>query len=640
MNNKFLTNALLSSAVALAFLCSCSAGVNLNDMEKDAELNLNVALPIGQVTTKMSDFLGSIKTGDNLKIASEGDSANARIALFYHMEVNQPFTRFGSNFATKIKATNSGTLPLGVAATAAGQTKYNTGNEVKISIPVTFPDINTSKFFDSTGRIDSILVADANLNLTITLGGALATQSAKFRGLRIGSSDIQFSATGTPSFSTADGDLNFGQKMSKRIIHQFTINLMKDRNYLNTQTKPTLDQCEFNAKNDITIDLIFTVDNDVTVDATDVINYDFNFTANRYLAIWGWFITSNKLGDERQIDLNKEWKSTDDQIGWSDIKDLHLPLADPKIDMTIHTQVAGPLMLNLEELTVQEQGKSKHYATFYDDETGNNEQYLNWLVIPDDSLVNYKKETAKNGYDRAYTNTLHIGAKPSEGNLADLFKARPDYVNYKFDVKLNKNSKYYLQQRVTDKDNVDLDIDITMPMEFNKGLSLVAPEFKFDVDLSSIKVNGNNLNVDIDINDLSLMLDCESTIPFDIKVPFTFLDSLDQPIVINNFIDDNTDTLYIVAPTDIVNGYVQTPSSFMRKIAISPDEFKKFQDVRKLAISPIIESNDNSAFKNTTTVVLRNNSSLSVKLKASAALKAVLDLDKEDKEDKKQNTNN
>ena len=633
MKKLFFTRAsLLTTAVCAVLFVSCKSDVNVNDIDPGAEIEANVALPVGKISTTIKDYMGKLHFNDNAYIeANETAKEAGRLEFKFHTTNKQPFTNFGADFAGTLGATGGpATLPIGAALAAEG--KSTLPSPYTAPLPVKFTGINNPDFFKSTGRIDSMLIANADLELTVSFTGTLAAEQSKISQIQLTSPNINF---GQPVyFSASDGTLKFNETMKEHIIHQFSLCLMKDKKYLETQSNPTLAECEENVTDQITVNAVISTSpgETINVGAADGMQVSFNFKVNRYYAIWGWFNVNNKLRDKSIIDLNKEMPGKDDEIGWKDIKAANLPLAEPRIDIKVKTEVAAPLNLNVQEVSVTARNddgtaKDTRKAHFEDPETGEIVTYLKWPVIPDEQLENFKTEA----YNTQHTNTLNLTHEKKKGDLANLFRARPDEIAYQFDVEMRKG-KYYLQQRVTDRDTVDLDIDITLPFIFNQGLDLQSPDFEFDADLSDLKMKMDSL--DIEMENLKLILDVANTIPLAVKVGVTFMkeDGSAVDIKIN---ETGSDTIYVAAATAVdENGVTlkDQPTKSLASISLKAEDFEKFADVKKMKIAATIQTD--KALKEGDRVVVTQYDGLSITLKASASLKKLLNL-KEIEEDKK-----
>lgn len=618
MNNHRFVSVRLLAVLCVTLFFSCQSGVYLDEIDKTAEVDASVALPIGRISFPLKAFLGHMQITDDIYIEPNMEEA-ARLELKYHGKFLRPYTYLGENFDRELYTTNS--LPsvlIGQEAVQNGKSQYD--QQITVSVPVTFSDINTESFFRSVGRLDSVLIADAGFELIMSLKGGLASQSDKITAIKITSDDITLSA---PIEFTSP--LSFGVPMQKN-MQNFSINFMKDRHLLDNGTNLTLEDCENNVNRGVTLDVtLYSGNTPITVSADDEIAISLSLETTSYAAVWGWFHINSKQRDNQTIRLEDELPSGEDKIGWKDIKALNLPLAEPSITMTVAAEIAAPMNLEIKGISVNalnEDGtvKETRKATF-----NNGSETYTWPIITDAMLVNYATEI----YNKTYSNSITFDE--NRGHLDELFQARPDEVSYEYEVVLEENSKHYLQQRVSDQDGVDLDVDVVLPFVFNKGLNLHSPDFTFDLSLSSINVE--QAEIDIDLQDLNLILDMENTLPLGVQVVYAFLDSEGNKLDFHNILgsDENTeggDTLSIPASVDIDSKglpNLENPAKATHRIRFDQTELDRIGDIEKMQITAIIKTDD-AAFEHTDRVVVTQEEGIAITVKASAALKAIIDL--------------
>lgn len=673
--------ALMPIAIGFALLTSCQADVDLENVDKTIEMEMNVAAPVGQVSVTISDFLQNINKSIEQNGMSIAPDERRTLTFYYSYEIDRPF---GTLTTEELIGTMRTTSPISTSldlttVLPAGTTIYGPyEGDLPVNINIPFGGLNGPTFLSDFGRVDSIIIADANFSINLSKSSSLNIKESQIKQIEIKSDDIHFTDPTNAIFTVSQ----FGNKINNRIRRDFSINFMKDRNFL-TLNNIEEEDCNQNVRSSVpaqvVVSLSLAAGESLTIPSDARINVDFEFGVNAYKAMWGFFKASNKLRSDSTINFNE----VPGMEFWKDMKSLKLPLAEPEISMTATTQVAGPLTLDLDHLYVQtadENGNpigDPHYATF----GGGKSHTYQWDFIEYNQLGSTQNDNNSfetQVYNQEFKNTYVLTADDSHGNLDELLNIRPDIMSYAFQVRVRKpvkndglmpsyerRQKLYLQQRMTDYDKVKLNMDVKLPFVFGKGLELAYPD-TIDVNWSGFNldslVNSMNMNLDnteIKASDLCLYIDVRNTFPLDIDFEYDLckedfskilgFDSILQVIDENGNPKPYTPYLLNIKANEAFNQGEPVPGQYGTTrfiIRVNKDRINSLSEVRHILFKATVKGADDaisthnidviqadgttiSQTISSNTISLKSDAKLTIKLSASAELAAVLSFDKE-----------
>ena len=196
-----------------------------------------------------------------------------------------------------------------------------------------------------------------------------------------------------------------------------------------------------------------------------------------YHAVWGMFKPSGDMSDENEIVLTEAWD------GYRLLKDLSLPLSDPRIDLAITTKIAGALVLHGDYLYVTGTDGQKVNATF----NGSTELYKYYTPSEYLSLNSAIGDSA----------TMHLlfDKDPARGRIDRLFTVHPEKLGYKFSVDFNRQETP--QIRIGNDAGIQLEAACSVPFMFNEGVSLSYSDTITDIDLSQLTLDSLLAEVEI-----------------------------------------------------------------------------------------------------------------------------------------------
>lgn len=587
----------LSMALGTMFVSGCKSDVDFSNIDKKAEIDMALALPVGSMSAKINDFIGSEQVREHLEVNDEGV-----LQFNFDYDISRPYTTIDVK-DYMAKADQSITIKSQTGATITGATT------LVLPIVLTLDDCNTPEKIAEFGRIDSMLVSDIKFITTLSLE-SWSLNKDYVSNVRLVLKD-GFNRSGGAMYELDFED--FGKPIEIE-IHDFYASLVKDKSLVPT-TKDAADQ---NVGNELhcEIQMILSSSTSAIVGDDSKINVNMHTEDMKYEAIWGYFIPGNKMREQGTEDI------VSDLDNWSKLKKCTLMLAKPRIDIWATTQIVAPLVIKINEISVTSSEsvltEKAHFAEG---------DHTTWHYITPN--IYHSQFQTRPGI--TYSAPYYMTEDPTQGDLARLFRIRPDLLNYDFDIEVDPDNRH-LQHRITPNSNIDLSTKMHIPLCFNKGMELnycdTANDVEINLNLDSI-VKDVQIMDSLKATDIKLRLLAESTIPLDVKAGFSFLDEFDQPIDFSNLIDN--DTIYIKAPTELIQGVVNPdkPGKTEIIINISKEEFDKLRLIKKIKYDAYLMTNNQTFDDNPGTryVSLLPSSGLKINIGASANLEALLNLD-------------
>ena len=617
-------------------LASCHSEIDLKNIDKTAELEMGLALPIGSVHAKISDFFGQGAGDFYVDTISEKDGGHKGVITWKHtFDIDRPFhddsldlTNMVSNKTLYLNVYDSlpnyyvpGTTDKIVAASGIQKA-------FRFEMPIKLNGINQKLGGD---RLDSALIEMARFTSTIdTCNGLPFTwEWIDEVTLELGN-QINRPGPGRNVMTVyKKGDPGDYTKPIKTDIDAFTICLMKNRD-LDPKTQWSLydlnnviDSCVF------WINFKFTIPEGtppVTVPKDAGFNYNMNVEFIKYKAIWGKFVPSSDMHDEDEIPLRKYLGDMDFISKWS------IPFTDPRIDMHVITHIAGAMVLNGDYLYTIDANNDTTYAEFY----SNRQHNFRPNIVPGQ----YLPLSSQIG-DSTENLVIPFSKAESEGRIDRLFQNMPQKLAYKFNV--NFNYQETPQIRITPNTNVRVSADCTLPFIFNEGLYLNYIDTIQGVNLTQYSIESMIDSVKmidtVKATDVVLFLKAHNSIPLDVYASMRCLDSLGN--IIPDPIDSTKplllfpqDTITLKAPNYVNN--VDTWNSTPGETVITARLTKKQLDLLPKIKSIHYEAriNDKSlkeAYNNgLSNVRITENQGITLKIGVTAHIDAIFDLNVED----------
>ena len=422
MKNSFVY--ILIACFAFVSLClnSCvEKDVDLTNIDATTSVQTSLALPIGSMTFKFGDFIGS-NTIPQITIDDQGryvfmDTIEA--SNEYHpVDMSALVTRTNSQwnvadeagkivdqllaafpqigtYAPQIKdlvtIPDAGfTFPIELALALSGQKSFNFSLDFPIDIDLT--ELNAHSDYQ---RVDSVIIRHAGFTSIFTqkkfnlpwedISSVELFLSDNFRGIG-------------PILTLPIGEYGYDQEIPIN-LDNFNLILMKD---------PSLPSSGDNIEDTIHLSIRFTFDlkNDFTIYNDQYIGYDFHVNLIDYHAMFGYFAASDLMQDEMvETPLTQLWS------GWEMFENWVLPISEPSIHLEVDHTLGVPLLVDLKHLYVtSKDGKDKRYATFDAAKQQTSKQIYLGRTITNDTRL-----------DEPIHEELYLDYRDTCGNIDNLF---------------------------------------------------------------------------------------------------------------------------------------------------------------------------------------------------------------------------
>lgn len=591
MHFKYLP-AIISFAT-LVFFTGCHSDVDLENIDKRAEMELGLALPLGALHATIGDFLGNGEITD-LSVDSAG-------IFHYITTIDLPVKQYHTVDLTSYLLENDKAFSLYIKEKLGGiSTIYGDGStEIEMSFPMS---LSTAHFNtdESNERIDSILVTSAEFVSKINVEDF----GLKWSEIKKVELELDPTQCRRPKGNRVEVPID-GYKFKDEIpiiVKDFTMILMDEKN------GGTVPKINYN--------IYFTVcpDNGHNIDLTDdsKFTYDLKVQVINYDAIWGFFQASKNMKDKDRLDIDSLWSD------WKNMKKLKVRFMEPAIDMKVYHRVAAPLRLNMDYLiAIDSTGKSTNA-------TWNGATSTSFIL--EHSLSPYRPLTD------SVDNTFHFSYKPDEGHLDELFEVRPDFFEYSYYLEVDKNSRpdyKWPQHRITKDVRVTGTTTFDVPFKMNKGSEIEYTSLKNDVAISRFSLDSIVQSVDvlesIEAADIKLIIVVENGIPFNMDAYLTFLDKNGNDLKLKLIEENKENHLHFPAPkmaraASEVYGHVVEPSKSRYVFSIGKNEFDRMSEVASMQMHVAMTDNPEPC-------MLTKETDLNIKMGLSAHVNATLNFE-------------
>lgn len=584
------TTILLSVALGLLLstLGGCKANVDLNNIDSSIEASMGLALPVGEISATLGDFLGNDSATQFIQVDKDGvlffEDTFKISRNFYDVNLAKYVTNAQHSFQV---GSIYGGLPL----------KKDTKYELRFPLSIKLSGVNAPNEDGSyPERIDSIWIREAKFvsNFNVSNFGLPYTDIQKLEIVL----DQNFSRAAGKTIDVPLAGASYGTDLPV-IVDEFTLNLMKDR---------TKDPSNANVVDEVNFEFVFTVapSADITVSGNATIDCGFTIDFLQYHAVWGWFPPSKYMTDRDTINIAEEWSE------WNNLRDILLPLAEPHIQLDTYNSIGMPLTVDGEFLFVESlETGDKRYAEF------NGNQAWSW------SLQNFVH--LEDPLDKVVKNTFVFSNNPSNGTINRLFEIRPDLIGYDFSIYPNNSKaeangiKHY---RLSEDTHIDLDAIVHVPFTFNSGVTLSYSDTIDSINIEAYQLDSliaaTEIVEEVEVEQLKLMIHFTNTIPFNIDGEFEFLDEANQPIDIK--VTEAGNKIRIAGPTEVENGVVTEPGKNTIIIDINQEAYDKLVKMKRVVFKVALG-------ENTTYVRLLDKSGLKIRLAVAANVRAAANLD-------------
>lgn len=625
------------SMMAILLCTGCNPDIDVNNIDMKAEINTALALPLGSMKMTIGDFIND-STTKYIYINKEGV-----LCFIDTFPISRPFHDIDlSSYASNLDKTL--TVKSKIESLTGSTGNFYGGYSLDLifdDLKMDFPNINKDTTIENE-RLDSLVIKNAVFKSSVSRNFDLDWSEVDSISLVLGPQfnrpEGKYIRIYTRGDKKSDGsNYDFGDVIPIT-VDEFTLCLMKNKNIdqmtgnRNINNGNVLDYCEFAINFYITLE--GREHQALTTESS--FNYHLDLDFVDFYSAYGMFRPSSKMRDQDTIDLMKEWDT------WTLFKKAKLPLSRPHVDMQIETTVAGYMQMDSLYIFTQDASGEKRTAHFNGSE-----------IIPTLKWSSYQATghiaTVKSPMEDYTHITIPFSNQSSEGEIDRLFEVKPDFIGYRFNVKVDQDANQ--QIRITPNSDVKVVAIIDAPLDFNEGMELDYVDTIKNVDISAITLDSLLASGDVldtvKESSLMLVLDIENRIPFQIKGAFRFLGEGDtlvmlaneqglmEPIRVSDEMGEMKDTLYIPVPQyGRQDGQYQitAPGKYRYVVNISQDKFDKFSEIKSIQLEAIM---DNEALKYAFkehpgfTTAIATNEQLKVKVGVVLKVDATLDLNED-----------
>ncbi len=612
-------------ALGSLFLNSCiEKDVDLTNIDGTTSVQTSLALPVGSMQFKFSDFIGEnaipqlsiddkgryvytdtmYTSGDYHPVDLSALITHANDRWNINEEKQQIFTQLETNFPG-LEQTLKMFIP--------GFTGYNSIDTIPVEKIITslnflgkqldglafdleFPiEIDLSQLNNDFNyqRVDSILVDVAHFTSIFKVEN-FDLYWENIKGVELVLSD-NFRGIG-PVVPLDIKDKNFYQPLSLD-LQDFHLVLMKD---------PQAESSGDNIVDSIALKIRFKIEltKDLAIDGNRYIGYDFKVDLIDYDAMYGYFAAYNLMRDtQHQTPLTSLW------AGWEWFENWLLPVSEPIVHVEVEHSLGLPMVAHLDYLYVESKDGERRDATF--DEAKQEKSKI--IHIPSQIAMNDSLEK------RAHTH-LQLDYTDTLGNIDTLFTITPHTLSYSFSVAADSTSDIK-QYRITDNTDINLATTIRIPFAFNEGVQLSYSDTLSEIAISEFSLDSLLQSLPIEEDSLALTLKLymvvENGIPFEVACNFMFLDENNDVVTLSKM-TDSVATLKLDYPT-VIASKVTEPSINHISLELDDDDFDLLASVRSIVFTAALGNNLDA-------VELNPDITVNVKLGVAADVKAIIDL--------------
>ena len=477
MNCKHLH--VLIAILAVGMLASCHSDIDLQNVDKKAELQMGLALPIGSIHASITDFVGGGKV-DNLYV--ENGMLTWRDTFpdskqFHAVKMDKDTTSKDFSLLVYTQLSDSGAISGGVVPGDDSKQWH-----LPFDLELTFKGIN-----DALGneRVDSALISEASF-ITCLKKKDFDLEWAWIDSIVLDLGSQVRRHDGNTMRVYERGQAGGFDREMYTTVDNFSLCMMDDPSKAPSRTN-VVKSAKFKTHIYFTIPTGYSV----PVTTTSEITYTQKVRFIHYRAIWGYFKPSSDMFVEVKTPIGERMGSL------SFLQSGYYPFSDPEIKVEITTQIAGIMRIDSCYVFAQDPKGHRTYANFDGDTIKNYVPLVGTPLDPHTSAIG------------ASTMLYTIFDKRSDrGHIDDLFGKIPDSLGYKF--KVDFDTKLSQQVRMTPEDSIKINAICTLPMEFNKGLYIEYNDTLNDVKLSQYSLDsmmaGSNVIDSIKSTDITLFM--------------------------------------------------------------------------------------------------------------------------------------
>ena len=443
--------------LAVIMLSGCRSEIQLDKIDTTIEAQMQLALPIGSINAKVSDFLGS---NDSAEFYI--DTVGGENVVTYHrtMTYEKELTDFdikskiGSktyfvNIYDEISTAtyhddNTGMdYPLldvnGDIDLPAGHT-YS--SEMVFDVPLIVDGVNT---IGTQVRLDSAGFDHADFFVKVTRNNFDDLQWAWIDTVKVDlSNEIKYVDDRMYVVYKRGDNATWGAKLAAK-LNDILLDLMIDHS-----KAPASDNVYNNIPFKVYVKYTIPGGTHAHINTTSGLDCEFGTDRLDVKAIWGWF--SDGLTPYSQ-NINISYSP------YNFLNGARLPLANPSIDGTLRTKIAGNLLLEAEIYSTDSAGQN-HWATW------NGSQKMHKVFNESEGAIN----PATSPLNAEATFKLHFDGDPANGDIDNLLAQMPRAIYYNIAAGFDKATTP--QVRVSGDAYIKGEATVKVPIEFHKGMKI------------------------------------------------------------------------------------------------------------------------------------------------------------------------
>ena len=523
----------------LVLLAGCRSEIRLDNVDPTIEAQMKLALPIGSISAKVSDFMG---TSDDAEFYI--DTLNGKGVVTWHRSFNfhedidnyvdMPSKIEGQsydvNLYTMIKPAHY-TDPVNplISFDLVGDDDkinlpagYTFSDSLEFEMPMIIKDINQ---VGKTERVDSAQFTTANFSVTLDRNNFADMQWEWIDKITVDLSEHILGTTQIFDLYTKGDGYGFGQKMPINLSN-VTLDLMKDHSQP-VGSDNVYDRITIKAK------VKYTVPGPTTAQLynNSGLTCKFGVETIKVKAIWGWFTdNASYFSEELNISYNP----------YTFLNGARLPLAKPSIDATLETPIAGNILFLVDHLYMLDSAGVKHSATW------NGSEQLSKPFTTADGCV----DPINDPLDKVAKLKFRFDETPENGDIDELLTEMPRKFAYKVGVNFDKATTP--QIRIAGNLYVDAKATAKVPIEFHKGIKIAYSDTIKGIKLEEASIDSLLKEVNwvdtLKTTNVHVYATVYNGIPLDIKGTFYCLDADN-----NKIMDPNNPSQVWTIFTDTLN---------------------------------------------------------------------------------------
>ena len=506
---------------ALVLLAGCRSEIQLDKVDPTIEAQMKLALPIGSISAKVSDFMG---TSDDAEFYI--DTLNGEGVVTWHrsFEYQKAITDF--DIDAKIKSNDYTVDVYSKIKTAKYEDPYTgqkhdlVGDDNKIFLPAGYTYSNEFNFDvpmiidgvnkpNLTQRVDSAQFDKADFSVKLSRDNF---NDMKWEWIDTIKVDLGEQIKGvSPRVITLykRGDaVGFDDKMPINLTN-ITLDLVKDHTKGAANTN-VLDTMMVHAL------VKYTIPGNTTAQlyTNSGLRCSFNVESMNFRAVWGWFMDEPYYYGET---LNISYDP------YTFLNGARLPLAEPQIDGTMETKVAGNLKLYVDYLYSEDSAGVKHSATW------NGQEKKEFVYTTETGCIDPKTSSLD---DRAKI-SIRFDGTPENGDIDNLITEMPRKFAYRIGVGFDQATTP--QIRITGDVDVKAKATAKVPIDFHKGIKIAYSDTIKGIKLEEANIDSLLKEVNwvdtMKTTNVHVYVTIHNGIPLDIKGTFYCLDANNNKIM-------------------------------------------------------------------------------------------------------------